>query len=251
MCQVFWWAIAALVGLSILLGTTESVGFIAALMAGVAMAVFGGLVLTRLFCTKGLQHQNRTTSEETDPTPVETQAQDSVTVAAETAKAAVNETAERTKDAGAEVAKAAEATVEATADTASDAAETVVEKADKAVDDVTKATSKAEQEGEDAPQSADDGARPQGLDGPRDGNADDLKQIKGVGPKLEQLLNEMGFYHFDQIAGWSADEVTWVNENLKGFKGRVTRDDWIEQATTLAQGGETEFSKRVEDGTIY
>ncbi len=89
-----------------------------------------------------------------------------------------------------------------------------------------------------------DGAKPEGLNAARGGAPDDLKHIKGVGPKLEQLLNGMGFYHFDQIAAWSAKEVAWVDDNLEGFKGRVTRDDWVAQAKTLAAGGETEFSKR-------
>jgi NADH-quinone oxidoreductase subunit E len=71
-------------------------------------------------------------------------------------------------------------------------------------------------------------------DAPRAGGADDLKKIKGVGPKLETVLNEMGVYHFDQIAGWSAAEVAWVDANLEGFKGRVTRDDWVTQARALA-----------------
>jgi NADH-quinone oxidoreductase subunit E len=84
--------------------------------------------------------------------------------------------------------------------------------------------------------AADEGTQPKGLDGPRDGQADDLKQIKGVGPALEKLLNELGFFHFDQIAAWSADEVAWVDQNLKGFKGRVTRDNWIAQAKDLAKG---------------
>ena len=39
------------------------------------------------------------------------------------------------------------------------------------------------------------------------GGADDLKKIKGVGPKLEAMLHGMGFYHFDQIANWTAAEV--------------------------------------------
>ena len=86
---------------------------------------------------------------------------------------------------------------------------------------------------------------------PRKAGADDLKQIKGIGPKLEKTCNDMGVFHFDQIAKWSADEVAWVNANLEGFKGRVTRDNWIEQAKILAAGGETEFSKRVEKGSVY
>ncbi|MGH1424986.1 MAG: NADH-quinone oxidoreductase subunit E [Pseudooceanicola sp.] len=95
------------------------------------------------------------------------------------------------------------------------------------------------------------GQRPEGLSAARGGQADDLKQIKGVGPKLENLLNELGFYHFDQIAAWGAQEVSWVDQNLKGFKGRVSRDTWVDQAKVLATGGETEFSSRVKKGDVY
>ena len=61
----------------------------------------------------------------------------------------------------------------------------------------------------------------------------------------------MGVYHFDQVASWSADEIAWVDANLEGFKGRVSRDNWVDQAKLLASGGETEFSKRVEGGDVY
>lgn len=77
----------------------------------------------------------------------------------------------------------------------------------------------------------------------REGGPDDLKKIKGVGPKLEGILHDMGIFHFDQIAVWSPSEVAWVDERLK-FKGRIERDGWIDQAKTLAAGGETEFSSR-------
>jgi NADH-quinone oxidoreductase subunit E len=100
-------------------------------------------------------------------------------------------------------------------------------------------------------EAAEDAIRPEALSAARDGSADDLKMITGVGPKLEIMLNELGFYHFDQIAGWSAAEVAWVNDNLAGFKGRVSRDNWVEQARKLASGQETEFSKRVSDGDVY
>ena len=96
-------------------------------------------------------------------------------------------------------------------------------------------------------EAVEDAVRPEALSGARNGGADDLKMIEGVGPKLEIMLNELGFYHFDQIAGWSAAEVAWVNDNLTGFKGRVSRDNWVEQARKLASGQETEFSKRVSD----
>ncbi|MFN3970467.1 MAG: NADH:ubiquinone oxidoreductase [Gemmobacter sp.] len=79
--------------------------------------------------------------------------------------------------------------------------------------------------------------RPQGLAAARDGRADDLKLIKGIGPKLEVLCNSLGYYHYDQIAAWTPAEVAWVDDNLEGFKGRVSRDDWVAQARALAAGG--------------
>ncbi|MCP3972193.1 MAG: NADH-quinone oxidoreductase subunit NuoE [Rhodobacteraceae bacterium] len=90
------------------------------------------------------------------------------------------------------------------------------------------------------------GSKPATLETARDGGADDLKMIKGVGPKLEKLLHSMGFFHFDQVASWTAEEISWVDENLEGFKGRVSRDDWVAQAKLLASGQETDFSKRAK-----
>ncbi|MEM7732338.1 MAG: NADH:ubiquinone oxidoreductase [Pseudomonadota bacterium] len=101
-----------------------------------------------------------------------------------------------------------------------------------------------------AAKPADDG-KPATLKKARGGKADNLKEIKGVGPKLEKLLNSMGYYHFDQIASWKKKEVAWVDENLEGFKGRVSRDEWVKQAKILAKGGDTEFSKRVDKGDVY
>jgi hypothetical protein len=72
-----------------------------------------------------------------------------------------------------------------------------------------------------------------------------------AGAKMEALCNRLGFWHFDQIANWTDDEVAWVDANLEGFKGRVTRDDWVAQAKLLAAGGETAFSKRVDGGDVY
>lgn len=78
-------------------------------------------------------------------------------------------------------------------------------------------------------------ARPEGKD--------DLKLISGVGPKLEQTLNDLGVYHYDQVAKWKKKDITWVDGNLR-FKGRIERDDWMSQAKILAKGGETEFSRK-------
>ena len=93
--------------------------------------------------------------------------------------------------------------------------------------------------------------KPRTMKAPRKAGADDLKMIKGVGPKLEKLLNTLGFFHFDQIAKWSADELSWVDQNLEGFKGRASRDEWGSQADTLAKGEMTEFSSRVKKGDVY
>jgi predicted flap endonuclease-1-like 5' DNA nuclease len=79
-------------------------------------------------------------------------------------------------------------------------------------------------------------SKPSSLAAARDGKPDDLKLIKGVGPVLEELCHKLGFFHFDQIAAWTAAEIAWVDENLEGFKGRVTRDEWVTQARDLAAG---------------
>ncbi len=77
-------------------------------------------------------------------------------------------------------------------------------------------------------------SKPRGLKNARAAGADDLKRISGIGPALEKKLNALGYYHFDQIAKWSRANVAWVDDNLN-FKGRIDRDDWIEQAKALAK----------------
>ena len=98
-------------------------------------------------------------------------------------------------------------------------------------------------EAEPAPVPATDShstdGKPALLDAPRAGGADDLKRIGGIGPKLEQTLNELGIYHFDQIAALQGDEIDWVDSRLR-FKGRIRRDDWIGQAKAFANDGKTE-----------
>ncbi len=75
------------------------------------------------------------------------------------------------------------------------------------------------------------------------GEADDLKKISGVGPKLEEKLNNLGIYHFSQIESFSDEDIEKVDSELN-FKGRIVREDWLGQAKILAAGGETEFSKK-------
>jgi NADH-quinone oxidoreductase subunit E len=79
-------------------------------------------------------------------------------------------------------------------------------------------------------------SKPELLNAPRSGKGDDLKLIWGVGPKLEKMLHDMGVWHFDQIASWGAAEIKWVDERLGTFKGRASRDDWVDQAKKLATG---------------
>jgi NADH-quinone oxidoreductase subunit E len=75
--------------------------------------------------------------------------------------------------------------------------------------------------------------RPVPLGAPRGDTPDDLKRIRGIGPALERLLHAHGIFHFDQIAAWTPEEVAWLDENLEGFRGRVTRDGWVDKARAL------------------
>lgn len=85
---------------------------------------------------------------------------------------------------------------------------------------------------------------------PSSSTPDDLKLLKGVGPKLEEKLHANGVTHFAQIAAWGPADVEEMDDKLS-FKGRIARDGWIDQAKTLAEGGATEFSKKVAKGGVY
>lgn len=87
---------------------------------------------------------------------------------------------------------------------------------------------------------------PQRLSGPKGGKADNLKELEGVGPALEKLLNERGFYHFDQIAAWSEADVAAVDAEMKTFKGRITRDKWVAQAKIIVTEGLEAFRERAK-----
>lgn len=87
---------------------------------------------------------------------------------------------------------------------------------------------------------SDDKDRPLALAKPA--NPDDLKLISGVGPKLEEVLNGLGIFKYEQISKWKKAEQEWVDNYLK-FKGRIDRDDWVKQAKALAKGGVEEYVK--------
>ncbi|MEI2686143.1 MAG: NADH-quinone oxidoreductase subunit NuoE [Cypionkella sp.] len=90
------------------------------------------------------------------------------------------------------------------------------------------------------------GTRPVGLKSARKGGGDDLKRIEGIGPALEKLCHELGIFHFDQISAWGANEIEWMDSNLKGFRGRVTRDRWVAQAKLIGEVGMDEFLRRAK-----
>lgn len=78
--------------------------------------------------------------------------------------------------------------------------------------------------------------------------ADDLRRIKGIGPKLADWLADNGVTRFAQIAAWDDETVTDFAQRLGRMGGRIQADDWVGQARILAAGGETEHSRRVERG---
>lgn len=67
-----------------------------------------------------------------------------------------------------------------------------------------------------------------------DGEPDDLTAISGIGPRLATLLADIGIFHIGQIAAWTPDDIAEVDAKLGAFKGRITRDHWIEQARELS-----------------
>jgi branched-chain amino acid transport system ATP-binding protein len=80
------------------------------------------------------------------------------------------------------------------------------------------------------------------LAAPRDGKADDLLKIKGIGPVNQRKLNEHGIYHFDQIGGWKKADIKAAEAYL-AFDGRIAREDWMTQAKALAKAAPKPVAK--------
>ena len=76
------------------------------------------------------------------------------------------------------------------------------------------------------------------------GEPDDLKQLKGVGPKLATMLNQMGIVRYDQIAKLAPSQVDAIDAQLGAFKGRFQRDRIVEQADYLARGDTDGYEAR-------
>ena len=110
-----------------------------------------------------------------------------------------------------------------------------------------KAEPKAKASAEAAPVAAvEGGSPPKALKAPRKGVADDLQKIEGIGPVLEKLCHGLGIFHFDQIAAFGPAEVAWMDGNLKGFRGRVSRDKWVAQAKLIGEIGLDAFLIRAK-----
>ncbi|HOY77743.1 MAG TPA: hypothetical protein PLN33_08045 [Hyphomonadaceae bacterium] len=109
---------------------------------------------------------------------------------------------------------------------------------------VVPATAQAEA----APQAkGPEGEQPELIEQPREGRADDLKLISGIGPKLEQKLNSIGVWHHDQVAEWSQQNIDWVNAAIS-FRGRIEREKWVPQARQLIQDAAANLEAAPEGG---
>jgi predicted flap endonuclease-1-like 5' DNA nuclease len=76
------------------------------------------------------------------------------------------------------------------------------------------------------------------------GPPDDLTQLKGVGPKLARLLNDLGITRFDQLARLSEGDLDRLDQHLGAFKGRLERDQVPLQAEYLARDDQDGFEQR-------
>ncbi|ACB94839.1 hypothetical protein [Beijerinckia indica] len=88
------------------------------------------------------------------------------------------------------------------------------------------------------------GLRPPALTG-ADAVFDDLKRISGIGEQNEERLHLVGIWYFRQIADWSDENVAWISSYLD-LPGYVAKDQWVEQARSLAQNLDTDYTKRVD-----
>lgn len=75
-------------------------------------------------------------------------------------------------------------------------------------------------------------------------NGDNLRLMKGVGPKLATLLNNMGVTRFEQIAAWTDVDIARIDPQLGTFQGRIVRDNWVDQAHFLAARDKAGFEAK-------
>lgn len=91
--------------------------------------------------------------------------------------------------------------------------------------------------------------KPLVLSSPRLVGKDNLQKIKGIDSIIENNLNNLGIYHFEQISKWSNKNCDWIEEFLHS-PGCAKNNQWIEQAKILQSGKETIYSQKIENGEI-
>jgi len=79
---------------------------------------------------------------------------------------------------------------------------------------------------------------------PDGAEADDLRKIKGLGPKLVTLLGTLGITRFEQIAAWTEEDIDRIDAQLGNFQGRIRRDSWVEQAQLLLGGDKSAYEAK-------
>lgn len=73
---------------------------------------------------------------------------------------------------------------------------------------------------------------------------DNLELLKGVGPKVNNMLKGLGITSFAQVANWTAADITEIDAKLGAFAGRINRDNWVDQAKFLVAGDVAGFEKK-------
>ncbi|MBW2525028.1 MAG: hypothetical protein JRI23_12670, partial [Deltaproteobacteria bacterium] len=69
---------------------------------------------------------------------------------------------------------------------------------------------------------------------------DDLRRIRGIGPKFETRLHELGIRRFAQIAGWTPKDVAAMAEQLKIHPRRIENNGWVQSARSLVAATDAE-----------
>ena len=67
---------------------------------------------------------------------------------------------------------------------------------------------------------------------------DDLKEVNGIGPKLEKVLNKKGITTFSQLSELDVKMIFEGEDEAVAIVGRVEREDWVGQARELMKKGD-------------
>lgn len=247
-CNRNCWILGAIAGVIVLLfksGIGDMHWLSGAFIGFVTFVLLGGF-LQWLLCA-GQQEPFAPAAAVAPPAPAAPAKAASVPLSAATA-ASGSSAAPIVAGATPDTVAALAAAVPLTANTSA-AAPTVSEKSEKPgkADKKAKKAEKAEKasksdksdKGEKAAKTGKKAKKAALADGPRGGKGDDLKLIKGVGPKVEAWLNDSGIWHFDQIAGWGPAEVAEYMERMGRMGARIESDEWVKQAQMLAQASQT------------